>query len=196
RGAQGALLMESVMSDSLFMALTQRAAGRRELSGWEAVWVPLGEGEAEGLTIGRGTGWKPIEVPRQLAAREGRQSVWYRAEFPRPDHAGRVVLRVGGAFLATNVWLNGRLLGSHYGYFAPFGFDLTPYLKPENLLVICCEPAVAGQGCAPAPPRRAPRRRDRGDGDDAPCVPRGQAVATVAARRTAAVSRRGDHADR
>src|SRR5438309_3822664 len=133
------------MSDSLFMPLTQRAAGRRELSGWEAVWVPLGEGEAEGLTIGRGTGWKPIEVPRQLAAREGRQSVWYRVEFPRPDHAGRVVLRVGGAFLATNVWLNGRLLGSHYGYFAPFGFDLTPYLKPENMLVICCESAVETQ---------------------------------------------------
>ncbi|TMC53896.1 MAG: hypothetical protein E6J20_05765 [Chloroflexi bacterium] len=133
------------MSDSLFMPLAQRAAGRRELSGWEAVWVPLGEGEAEGLTVGRGTGWKPIEVPSQLAAREGRQSVWYRTEFPRPDHSGRVVLRVGGAFLATNVWLNGRLLGSHYGYFAPFGFDLTPYLKPENLLVICCESAVETQ---------------------------------------------------
>ena len=133
------------MSDSLFMPLAQRAAGRRELTGWEAVWMPLGEGEAERLTIGRGTGWKPIEVPRQLAAHEGRQSVWYRTEFPRPDHAGRVVLRVGGAFLATNVWLNGRLLGSHYGYFAPFGFDLTPYLKPENLLVICCESAVETQ---------------------------------------------------
>jgi beta-mannosidase len=101
--------------------------------------MPLGEGEAERLTIGRGVGWKPIEVPRQLTAYEGRQAVWYRTEFPRPDHAGRVVLRIGGAFLATNVWLNGRLLGSHYGYFAPFGFDLTPYLKAENLLVICCE---------------------------------------------------------
>ena len=133
------------MSDSLFMPLAQRAAGRRELTGWEAVWMPLGEGEAERLTIGRGTGWKPIEVPRQLAASEGRQSVWYRTEFPRPDHAGRVVLRIGGAFLATNVWLNGRLLGSHYGYFAPFGFDLTPYLKPENLLVICCESPVETQ---------------------------------------------------
>ncbi len=133
------------MSDSLFMPLTQRAAGRRELTGWEAVWMPLGEGEAERLTIGRGTGWKPIEVPRQLAATEGRESVWYRTEFPRPDHAGRVVLRIGGAFLATNVWLNGRLLGSHYGYFAPFGFDLTPYLKPENLLVICCESSVETQ---------------------------------------------------
>src|SRR5439155_1368543 len=106
------------------------------------VSMPLGDGEAERLTIGIGSGWKPIEVPRQLAAHEGRQSVWYRTEFPRPDHAGRVVLRIGGAFLATNVWLNGRLLGSHYGYFAPFGFDLTPYLKAENLLVICCESPV------------------------------------------------------
>ena len=133
------------MSDSLFMPLMQRIAGRRELTGWEAVWMPLGEGEAERLTIGRGTGWKPIEVPRQLSAQVGRQSVWYRTEFPRPDHSGRVVLRIGGAFLATNVWLNGRLLGSHYGYFAPFGFDLTPYLKSENLLVICCESPVEMQ---------------------------------------------------
>jgi len=133
------------VSDSLFMPLTQRASGRRELTGWEAVWMPLGEGEAERLTIGRGVGWKPIEVPRQLAAAEGRQAVWYRTEFPRPDHPGRVVLRIGGAFLATNVWLNGRLLGSHYGYFAPFGFDLTPYLKAENLLVICCESPIETQ---------------------------------------------------
>ncbi len=107
--------------------------------------MSLGEGEAERLTIGRGSGWKPIEVPRQLSARQGRQSIWYRTEFPRPDHSGRVVLRIGGAFLATNVWLNGKLLGSHYGYFAAFGFDITPYLKAENLLVICCESPVETQ---------------------------------------------------
>lgn len=130
------------MSESIFMPLAQRAAGRRELGGWEALWMPLGEGEAERLTLGRGAGWKPVEVPRQLSATAGRQSVWYRTEFPRPDHAGRVMLRIGGAFLATNVWLNGKLLGAHYGYFAPFGFDLTPYLKPENLLVLCCESPV------------------------------------------------------
>ena len=130
------------MSDCLFLPLSQRAGGIRELSGWEAVWTPLGEGEAERLTIGKGQGWKPIEVPRQLAASEGHQAVWYRTEFARPDHAGRVLLRIGGAFLATHAWLNGKLLGSHYGYFAPFGFDLTPYLKAENLLVICCESPV------------------------------------------------------
>jgi beta-mannosidase len=130
------------VSDCLFLPLPQRAGGIRELSGWEAVWTPLGEGEAERLTIGKGNGWKPIEVPRQLAARAGHQAVWYRTEFARPDHSGRVLLRLGGAFLATNAWLNGKLLGSHYGYFAPFGFDLTPYLKAENLLVICCESPV------------------------------------------------------
>jgi beta-mannosidase len=133
------------VSDCLFLPLPQRAAGTRELSGWEALWTSLGEGEAERLPIGKGLGWKPIEVPRQLAASEGHQAVWYRTEFARPDHAGRVLLRLGGAFLATNAWLNGKLLGSHYGYFAPFGFDLTPYLKPENLLVICCESPVEPQ---------------------------------------------------
>ena len=133
------------MSDCLFLPLPQRAAGTRELSGWEALWTSLGEGEAERLTIGKGLGWKPIEVPRQLSAREGHQAVWYRTEFARPDHVGRVLLRLGGAFLATNAWLNGKLLGSHYGYFAPFGFDLTPYLKAENLLVICCESPVEPQ---------------------------------------------------
>ena len=107
--------------------------------------MPLGEGEAERLTVGRGAGWKPIEVPRQLAASEDHQAVWYRTEFQRPDHSGRVLLRIGGSFLATHAWLNGKLLGSHYGYFAPFGFDLTPYLKPENLLVICCESPVETQ---------------------------------------------------
>lgn len=133
------------MSDCLFLPLPQGPGGVRQLSGWDALWMSLGEGEAERLPSGRGGGWKAIEVPRQLAARQGRQAIWYRNQFARPDHAGRVLLRFGGAFLATNVWLNGKLLGSHYGYFAPFGFDITPYLKSENLLVVCCESSVETQ---------------------------------------------------
>ncbi len=130
------------MSDCLRLPLEQRSGGKRELSGWEAVWKSLGEGEAERLPFGRGVGWKPVGVPRQLSATDGAQSVWYRTMFPRPDHSGRVVLRIGGAFTATHAWLNGRLLGSHYGHFSSFGFDLTPYLKPDNELVICCESPV------------------------------------------------------
>jgi len=84
------------VSDCLLLPLEQRSGGKRELSGWEAVWKSLGEGEAERLPFGRGVGWKPVGVPRQLAATSGAQSVWYRTVFPRPDHSGRVVLRIGG----------------------------------------------------------------------------------------------------
>ncbi len=130
------------MNDCLFLPHRQSRARVRVLAGWESCWSPLGEGEAEGLHSGRSGRWSHVEVPAQQAAIEERSAIWYRTHFPRPDHAGRVLLRFGGAFLAANVWLNGRLLGSHYGYFAPFGFDLTPYLKPENTLVVCCESPV------------------------------------------------------
>ena len=130
------------MNDSLFLPHGQAPGGGRVLGGWECCWMPLGEGEAEGLHSGRSGRWHHVEVPAQQAAVAERSAIWYRTSFPRPDHNGRVLLRFGGAFLAANVWLNGRLLGSHYGYFAPFGFDLTPYLRPENSLVVCCESPV------------------------------------------------------
>ncbi|HYZ02363.1 MAG TPA: glycoside hydrolase family 2 TIM barrel-domain containing protein [Candidatus Binatia bacterium] len=130
------------MNDCLTLPLRQGGGGIRRLGAWEAVWLALGEGEAERLPAGSGEGWEPIGVPAQQWAREDRSAIWYRTRFPRPDHDGRVVLRVGGAFLGTNVWLNGRFLGSHYGYFAPFGFDVTPFLREENLLVICCESPI------------------------------------------------------
>ena len=130
------------MNDCLSLPLRQGSGGIRRLDGWESLWMALGEGESVGLPAGRGRGWEPAEVPGQRQAVEGRSSLWYRCSFARPDHSGRVMLRVGGAFLAANVWLNGRLMGSHYGYFAPFGFDITSYLAADNLLVICCESPI------------------------------------------------------
>jgi beta-mannosidase len=130
------------MNDCLSLPLRQGSGGIRRLEGFESLWMPLGEGESVGLPAGRGSGWEPAEVPGQRLAIEGRSSLWYRCKFARPDHSGRVMLRVGGAFLAANVWLNGRLLGSHYGYFAPFGFDITSFLAADNLLVICCESPI------------------------------------------------------
>ncbi|MBO0687248.1 MAG: hypothetical protein J2P45_29210, partial [Candidatus Dormibacteraeota bacterium] len=131
-----------MIDDCLSLPFRQSTGGVRAISGWECLWMPLGEGEAEGLALGGGTGWEPVAVPEQQLASIGRSAIWYRSRFPRPDHNGRVLLRLGGAFLAAHVWLNGRLLGSHYGYFGAFGFDVTSHLRPENILVICCESPI------------------------------------------------------
>lgn len=154
------------MNDCLHLPLVQGIGGVRPLHNWECVWMPLGEGEAEGLPRGAGDGWQPVPVPGQLAATRERQAVWYRCEFRKPEHSGRVLLRVGGAFLAANVWLNGRLLGSHYGYFGAFGFDVTPFLTAANLLVICCESPIEEN-----PSRKRHLTGIFGDGDSRPYPP-------------------------
>jgi beta-galactosidase len=66
---------------------------------------------------------------------------WYRKKFVT-DQGFRnklVSIYFDGVYMNSDVWLNGRHLGSHpYGY-TPFYYDLTPYLKPagqENILAV------------------------------------------------------------
>ncbi len=66
---------------------------------------------------------------------------WYRKRFtlPASDRGKAVRLVFDGSYYETSVWLNGVQVGRNvYGY-TPFGFDLTPHLKPagqENVLAV------------------------------------------------------------
>ena len=55
---------------------------------------------------------------------------WYRKTFTPPALAGRrFVLLFDGAYMDSDVWLNGHHLGNHpYGY-TSFSYDLTPFLS-------------------------------------------------------------------
>ncbi len=65
---------------------------------------------------------------------------WYRIHCPVENSlAGRhFFLKFDGAFLVTDVYVNGSFLGEHQGGFAAFGFDATPYFKPgaDNLIAV------------------------------------------------------------
>lgn len=127
---------------SLFPA---QALNRQELNtGWRMAIATLGEGEDQGFARldYDDDGWAPVAVPRLHGATGGNEAIWYRLRFARPRHRQRTLLRFGGAFLVANVWLNGRLLGSHYGYFAPFSFDISSFLLEENVLAVCIEAPV------------------------------------------------------
>ena len=65
---------------------------------------------------------------------------WYRKTFATPPQAtdGRVWIEFDGAYMDSDVWLNGKHLGRHpYGY-TSFYYDLTAALKPQgqNLLAV------------------------------------------------------------
>jgi len=63
--------------------------------------------------------------------------MFYRARFNfKPEPGKNYFLRFNGVFYYAKVWLNGELLGTHAGYFAPFEFRVSGRLKEKNILAI------------------------------------------------------------
>ncbi|HEX9784552.1 MAG TPA: glycoside hydrolase family 2 TIM barrel-domain containing protein, partial [Opitutaceae bacterium] len=113
-------------------------------------------------------GWSRVDVPHTWNAFDGqdgdnksgqgmshgmkgdyaRGSGWYRRTIrPSDDWAGRrVYLQFDGANRRSDVFVNGRLVGTHLGGFARFRFDLTDVLEPktENLLAVRINNEVNG----------------------------------------------------
>jgi beta-mannosidase len=97
-------------------------------------------------------GWQVVRLPHLRHATVDQDTLWYRCHFDAPDSLtqqsdlGYTLLRLGGSFYRTQIWLNGRELGSHEGYFQPFGFDVTDFLRPTgNVIAVRCHfPVEAG----------------------------------------------------
>jgi beta-galactosidase/beta-glucuronidase len=67
-------------------------------------------------------------------------AVWYHRTFEIPDawRDDRISLNFGAVDYDCRVWINGRLVGRHYGGSASFGFDITSALQNgTNSLVVC-----------------------------------------------------------
>ena len=66
-------------------------------------------------------------------------SVRFRRTFRKPgtlDPDEHLRLVFGGVDYFAHVRLNGVSLGDHGGYFEPFGFDITPLVRPHNQLIV------------------------------------------------------------
>jgi beta-galactosidase len=90
--------------------------------------------------------WSRVSLPHTFNAEDGERGgpyyrgvAWYRRVFDlreKPD-ARRAYLQFDGAFLVTDVWVNGRSAGRHEGGFAAFRFDVTDLLKPgRNVIAV------------------------------------------------------------
>ena len=100
-------------------------------SSWERLNLPHTwnnfDGEEGNTNYYRGVGWyrKHISIERSYKKRQ-------------------LFLKFDGAFLVTDVYVNGIFLGEHKGGFAAFVFDVTPYLHigKDNIIAVKVSNAV------------------------------------------------------
>lgn len=94
-----------------------------------------------GALAGEGE-WETVTLPdyRGPAGEKGRWTGYYRTSFAGPaaplpeDRAVFLVFK--GVDYRANVYVNRRLAGSHEGFFAPFGMDVTDMLQARNELLV------------------------------------------------------------
>ena len=101
--------------------------------------------EAEDLRdfsrVGRGEGvWQSVTIP-DYRGPLGNWAGFYRKVLDIPASLWEqeaIVLHFAAVDYKCQVYINGRMVVTHEGYFAPFEVDITPYLRrdAENILVV------------------------------------------------------------
>jgi hypothetical protein len=92
----------------------------------------------------RGEGvWSEVRIP-DYRGPVGWCAGYYRKVFRVPENVAAkelAILRLGGVDYRCQVYLNGRMVGAHTGYFAPFEIDITDALRKDgdNVLVVRVE---------------------------------------------------------
>jgi beta-mannosidase len=86
--------------------------------------------------------WEDIRVPANwyLEGKDISGIAWYSKNFTLPNEVARksISLNFSGVDYIAEVWLNGKYIGSHEGYFQPFSFDITKSMvfgKENHLMV-------------------------------------------------------------
>src|SRR5439155_6754760 len=92
------------------------------------------------------SGWPVVNLPHTWNALDGedgggdyyRGDGWYRRTLwlPPGSQGRRSWLEFDGANTVTDVWVNGRHLGTHSGGYARFRFDATAAIEPGRANVV------------------------------------------------------------
>ena len=83
--------------------------------------------------------WQTMHIPQNwfLGGLDHHGVVWYRHVFTFNPKGDFVTLHFDGIDYFSDVYLNGKILGHHSGYFEPFTFDVTDMLMPgQNCLAV------------------------------------------------------------
>ncbi len=117
---------------------------------WDYAIAPRGEGRPPQFA---GQILVPFPVESSLSGVKklvGEQNrLWYRRSFDVPADwkDQKLLLHFGAVDWETEVWVNGRSVGTHRGGYDPFSFDITSALEPngpQEIVVAVFDPSDAG----------------------------------------------------
>src|SRR5581483_9349023 len=128
---------------ALALLLLANMAGAQRL---ERDWQFLADkaGTLKVSDVTNAQGWRPVRVGMSWNAqfddlRDYMGVAWYRTRFDVPslDGGKRAILRFGAVDYLSEVFVNGRSVGTHEGGYTPFTIDITEAAKPgTNELVV------------------------------------------------------------
>jgi len=109
---------------------------------WKLVWDTEGKG-----TVGR---WftdipnnaKNVEIPHLWSENTANVAFYYK-KFSLSGKDKRCILRFEQAAVYAVVWVNGKLVGDHFGSSQAFGFDISSFLKSNNENLLCVKVSTA-----------------------------------------------------
>ncbi len=92
--------------------------------------------------------WEDVKIPHYVGP-DGRWNAFYRTELEVDKKEGKFyVLDFEAVDYIAEVYLNGRLVGRHTGFFAPFSIDITANVKSgKNDLLIVVKNDVTTTSC-------------------------------------------------
>lgn len=83
--------------------------------------------------------WEKVNIP-DYRGQVGKWTGYYRTVFTyeKPAVEKRTFIKFSGVDYIANVYLNHRYIGSHEGFFAPFEFDISDFIRydEDNVLVV------------------------------------------------------------
>ena len=110
-----------------------RRASYINLNGqWDYAFTKAGEKQPESWS---GKILVPFSPECELSgvgrALEPDEYLWYRRDWQRPEHNGRVILHFGAVDQSCTVYINGLRAYRHSGGYLPFEFDATGFLQKD-----------------------------------------------------------------
>lgn len=124
-----------VMMVSLVVAVTAGAQTALLERNWQFLADRTGTLNLSGLAGAEG--WRSVRVGLSWNAqfedlRDYMGVAWYRTRFDvaRLDQGKRALLRFGAVDYFSEVFVNGKSVGTHEGGYTPFAFDITDSVKP------------------------------------------------------------------